>query len=307
MLALIDGDPLCYIAGFAAQKSIHTVQMGEVEIPFTDIELAREFASKHNGEFIKASRVEAEPLAHALQICKRHIQKCLDALHTTEYRVFLTGGSNFREEIATLVPYKGLRWGPEKREQVREQGQWLEWLEETDHLPPASPKPVHYQELKQYLIDHHNAITVEGAEADDACSVLSWQEWNKYKGLRLPLTCCCTIDKDLRMVPGLHFDYSKNQFNWVSEIEGQRSFWTQMITGDKTDNIVGLSESGGKRRTFKTDPIQKMEDPLEMYLYVRQGYEEKYGDNWEAAMTENGRLLHMRKEKGELWTLPISE
>ena len=107
MLALIDGDPLLYICGFATQKNQHRVTVGKRSLIFTDLKVARGFAEKHNGKLEKAVDLKVEPLAHALQICKRYIEKCKRALRTDEYKVYLTGKGNFREELATIVPLQG--------------------------------------------------------------------------------------------------------------------------------------------------------------------------------------------------------
>ena len=62
------------------------------------------------------------------------------AEHYDKHRVFLTGNSNFREEVAVSQPYKGDR--------------------------PAR-KPVHKDALREYLINEWGATVSDNKEADD--------------------------------------------------------------------------------------------------------------------------------------------
>jgi 5'-3' exonuclease len=51
-------------------------------------------------------------------------------------------------------------------------------------------------------------------------------------------------DKDLDQIPGNHFNYKKPEFYDISEDTAQLNLWTQVITGDSIDNIVGLKNYG---------------------------------------------------------------
>jgi len=90
---------------------------------------------------------------------------------------FLTGAGNFRDKIATIKPYKGNR--------------------------DPTHKPKYYNEIRDYLVGVWKAQMVEGHEADDAMAMAQWACPDRS-------TCIVTIDKDLNMIPGWHY-------NWVKE------------------------------------------------------------------------------------------
>tara|TARA_R100000231_G_scaffold128797_2_gene99973 strand:- start:6779 stop:7522 length:744 start_codon:yes stop_codon:yes gene_type:complete len=79
---------------------------------------------------------------------------------------------------------------------------------------------------------------VDRLEADDLMGMISSSE----TGVSV------TIDKDLRSVPGWHWNPDKEEKPvYVSEEEADRFFYTQWMTGDSTDNIPGLWRVGPKK------------------------------------------------------------
>jgi len=101
------------------------------------------------------------------------------------------------------------------------------------------PKPEWLPYARDYLQEKHGAIMSHPKlEADD------WMaDQQDVEGLS---TIICTIDKDLRMVPGRHYNLDKETCTVTSELEGERQFWYQMLIGDSADNILGLPGMGPK-------------------------------------------------------------
>ena len=120
---------------------------------------------------------------------------------------------NFRKEVATILPYKGQR---------------------------TSEKPHYWKQIRDFLLNHRGAILVDWIEADDAVSIEQMDSDKDYD------TVICSVDKDLNMIPGWHYNWRKDNFYWVDEITGIRSFYKQLLTGDKVDNILGLYGVGEK-------------------------------------------------------------
>lgn len=217
-------------------------------------------------------------------------------------KFFITdeGRSNFRFELARLLPYKAHR----------------------------GEKPQYYQHAREYLVDHWNAEVVVGQEADDAVAQAQWFHYRKLMGNLYDdtdVTCIAHIDKDINMVPGYHYYFDTNKLVWISELDGLRFFYTQLITGDKqVDNIPGLYQICKKKALAKyKDPIQEMTTEAEMYRHVFNLYEMNKPDSisklvdevtgevevvpypgTEAILTEIGNLLWMRREKGSPWVPP---
>ncbi len=136
----------------------------------------------------------------------------------TDYKLFVSGGNNFRYDIDPT--YKANRTGSDPK-----------WREA----------------LRLHLIKEWNAYECVGFEADDMCGVEQKEDGS---------TCIVAIDKDLLQVPGLHYSWPiirKNTivreglFREISKEEGMRRFFTQALTGDTSDNIKGIHGIGPKK------------------------------------------------------------
>jgi len=190
-----------------------------------------------------------------------HLNNIFKATKATCFTVYLTGKGNFREKL--YKEYKANR--------------------------KDAVKPFHYNAIREYLIDKWKAVVINGMEADDALSIA---QCKAEEGT----TIIHSADKDLNMVPGLHHSDKLGIYE-IDEITGLRNFYSQLITGDKVDNIPGLSEIAPKKRTYKTSPLDDMDDEIDMIDYVIKGYQEKYGErDWSEHFDLNSRLLWMLRE-----------
>jgi 5'-3' exonuclease len=128
-----------------------------------------------------------------------------------EWHVFVKGKNNFRYKI--FPDYKKRR--PEKHPII--------------------------DVLNQYLVDEFGAIEAHNAESDDY--VFSYSQLPENKGKAI----MCSVDKDLRQIPGIHYDYQKNKFIIVDEETAIYNLAIQMIMGDAADCIPGLRGYGPKK------------------------------------------------------------
>lgn len=212
-----------------------------------------------------------EPLPHALQIVKRTLTGILDTVNANRYTVVISHPVNYREQF--FPDYKMNR--------------------------DITHKPFWYKEIQNYLFEHHAAIYSEqGDEADDYLGILQMNYLMEDKE-----SIICSIDKDLNMIPGLHYNFSKNnEANGIYEIqdpEALRLFYQQIVTGDSADNIPGMYKKLGKKATKKyTDPIETMTNSREMYQYVLDLYE---GDK--AHVDLMGKLLWIKRDPN-WWSPP---
>jgi hypothetical protein len=220
-----------------------------------------------------------DPVAYACRSAKSFCRDVMHSLTVEGADIFLTGAGNYRKEYGfEHFPYKGNR---------------------------SEDKPHHYEDLRRYMIEDLGAVVVDGQEADDTLGILG------YAGSHV----ICTIDKDLDGVPGWHWNWKRKSLYSVSPEDADRFFYTQMLTGDSTDNIPGLFRMVGKKvMPAVKAPLADMTDPADMYAYVRSVYldgYEKVGmcmdeadevvDNW---LLKIGRMLWIRRVEGELWTPP---
>ena len=225
MKALIDGDILVYRMGFASENETESI---------------------------------------AVARCGEFIEDLLLFNGFGDYQGYLTGKTNFRNEIAVTAPYKGNR---------------------------KSAKPKHYQLLRDYMESAWSFTMIEDQEADDAIGIEAYaMEVGEY--------CICSIDKDLDMLRGDHYNFVKDQRYFITEEEGIKNFYKQLLMGDRVDNIIGIKGIG----TVKAERLLKeCKNENEMYLTVLEAY-----DGNAERVLENGRLLWIRRQPQQLWTPPGS-
>lgn len=207
------------------------------------------------------------------------INRILEAVGADEYQLYLTSDdkSNFRYDIATIKPYKGNR--------------------------KDLQKPYYYTHIRNFLIDHRDALEIRFMEADDAMAI------EQYKALKEGRkdTVICSRDKDLKMVPGYHYNWGagkqlEQEIWWQDEINGLRCFYKQLLTGDSTDNIPGLFGVGKSSKLMSV--IDNTDSELGMYNVVFEEYRKRFGNYAEQFLTENARLLWMLEEEGQEWIPP---
>jgi len=190
-----------------------------------------------------------------------------------DYQGYISGKGNFRHRYATILPYKGTR--------------------------SDDTRPVHYDAIRQLLVDAYDAKVAQGMEADD-CLGLAQTSADYLE------TCIVTVDKDLDMIPGVHYNWERDLKYEVEELDGVKKFYKQMLTGDMTDNILGLYGVGPKSALLKN--IQLMEHEEDMQGYVAEQYRARFGSYDLKFLEENAKLLWiLRSDKqnpfvgGEYW------
>lgn len=207
-----------------------------------------------------------EPLKTALRTTDKFVEDVIVfADHADffydEWRLFLTGKNNFRYEVAITHPYKGNR---------------------------TQPKPPHLQEIRKHLVGKWGALVCDGQEADDAIAIEATKLGDE--------SIMATVDKDFNQVPGWHYNFIKREHYHVDEDEATKFFYTQLLTGDSTDNIFGLERVGPKKAAKILEDCTNEE---EMYTACL----EAYGDF--KRLLENARLLWLRRKRNEMWEPPL--
>lgn len=241
----------------------------------------KEFKELHLGVDIDVEeRKEIQPVEFALGNVKTSVRAIQDVVGTN-MELYLTGRGNFREFIATILPYKGNR-------------------SEFD-------KPTHYQAIRDYLTTIWKAVIIEGQEADDEIGIRA-TAINEAQGEEQAVIV--SIDKDLDTIPGYHYNFVTGGKYKVSEDEARVNFYKQILTGDRTDNILGLPGVGPKTADAIIGDATK---ESMLFNIVRDEYNRRYPNGYDAgqgvmsadnAMLETGRLVYIRKREGEVWAFP---
>jgi hypothetical protein len=274
MNVFVDGDILVYRAAFATEYPKYMVRYG--------VDYVREFQYKRDAQEYLIEVEEQgyddagivadtvlEPVENALHVADgmlggiaSHFKKSVKDLN-----VVLTGKDNFRIDVATTKPYKGNR---------------------------TKAKPVHYDAIREYFIDKYGAIVVDGEEADDYVGHSHYARWF----FDPESSAIVSIDKDLDMIPGIHYNFIKETEYYVDEDEADRFFLWQLVVGDTGDNIPGIPGMGQKR----ADAILKDIPTSEAFSVIRSIYDKEFGEKAEAYFDEQASLLWIRRHEGQHWS-----
>lgn len=275
MIVHIDGDVIVYRAGFACEKWLYHASVNGVVTTFTSKREMEAWAFEKGlgpGDFTYEVEHVVEPLPNALYNVRSIVGAIASDLgvEREDVRLYLSGPHNFRVKRATIKPYKGNR--------------------------DPSHKPVHAAEIKAMMRREFNCIVSDGVEADDDIGTEHYEAW-----MRDPYsTVIATIDKDLDMIPGLHYNFVTKEQKYIEPDEGLWYFYRQLLMGDTVDNIPGIPGLGPVKATKLLPPIGSPE--VDLFDCVVAAYKKHYGDDkWCEALREVGDLLWIRRQRGIGW------
>lgn len=265
MQALIDGDIIVYRACTACEYTVYQLCIGGRVVK--EVRGRKDLLSVLDKlPFFSANEyVRLEPLSHVLYNINSIIDRIMQHGEFSTCKVFISGDTNFRTDLAKIQPYKGNR--PRQR-------------------------PYYYDAAREYLVKKHRAEVSVGCEADDLLGIYATAaDYNKVSVV--------TIDKDLDMIPGYHFNWVKGNMYYISPEEGMRNFYTQCITGDSVDNIKGCEGYGIK----KADKILAgAVDESDYITRVYTTYVNVYGTGLALQyFLENANLLWIMREPGVIY------
>ena len=263
---IIDLDSLMFKAGFTVESRIRHI------FDDTGKEIANFKYMKDLKEFLKEEGLKREDV----EIREDHIVgeerdaiKLLDILiadikshfEGADTTMYLGGEDNFRYEIKD--DYKANR--------------------------ANMPRPVHLAALTEYAISR-GANVPHGYEADDAVCIHAWDCIRNNRSFAI-----AGIDKDLRQIPGTHYDYGKAEIIEIDPYTADFNFYCQVLTGDTSDNIPGLKGIGIKKATKILEPC---DTEIEMY--------DACAGMWpdEDEMNISASLLYLLRSEDDKWQRP---
>lgn len=200
-------------------------------------------------------------------LCCSELGRMLDTIlaetNAETYQCYLTGSENFRYQV--YQDYKANRVN--------------------------TPRPVHLQAMRAYMVEQWGAVVSDGVEADDLVGIAQTAQED---------TCIAGMDKDLLMIPGKHYNYVTKQWRDVSNESAMRHFFYQLIMGDRADNIPGFD---GKMRDKVPQKIQhhinfinETNDTAELLAYVL----EMYNMDWQV-LCRNASCLWIHRVPDDYW------
>ena len=269
-LPLIDGDILLYEIGFCGE---YKDEMNEPRVREFDF-VADKFDERIT-EICEAVMNTSRPrIFFSLNEDLLPIWNRLNK-EQTEFK------KNFRLDVATSKVYKGQR---------------------------SKSKPFHYKNIFAYAISKYDCFVSNGIEADDLISVC----YNQLKHADYnPIIC--SRDKDLKITPGWHYGWpcgKQETFGpvYIDELGyiefykgklvggGLKLFYSQILTGDTTDNYGGAKGIGPKKALGIIDSCHNEQ---ELFQVCKNKYIEIYGTDWWDRMNEQAQLAWMIQELDE--------
>lgn len=190
-------------------------------------------------------------------------------------------------------------------------------------------KPEHLNTVRAYIGEELNSAIHFDQEADDGMAAANYAAVKRGES---NLSVIVSKDKDLRIPPGLHYDFDSEEVVdvddpfgsiWVDRSKkspkvlgwGTAFFWAQLLMGDTADNIAGLPIALIKDKQKKVGPIlaytllEDCKTDRECFdtcreLFKTSPYEwHDYRDGsettWGAHMLADMKLLWMRRQPSQ--------
>jgi 5'-3' exonuclease len=199
---------------------------------------------------------------------KTNLSKMLDAIYCDDYLMAVKGDGNFRDLVYS--EYKANR-----RKNVNNQNLFV---------------PV----LRKLMVMEDLAIEAHNREADDMLRI--WAEQCRMFDIDYIV---CSIDKDLKCIPGKHYLMHKEIMIDVSEADAMRHYYEQLLKGDPTDNIPGVPQVGEVKAGKILEPYSTEE---EFQDQVIEQYMGAYDEDWVHYLLANAKLIHLQRDVGDYFS-----
>ena len=266
MHLLFDLDGFVYRAAFSTQKTFRHVRLeegGDIVASFNYHKDMKEWLTQRELEqkevFIGKEIVIEEDYI-AKHNAKAIVNNVLETFPGASAEYYLTVTGNFRDLV--YDQYKANR---------------------------TADKPAHYKCVLDYYKKILSPTVVDGIEADDILAIRATSLGEEGKEW-----CIVSQDKDLKTVPGVHFDPVKMLIEVVDPWTADFNFYCQVLTGDSVDNIPGIYGIG-KQKAKRL--LEFCEDERDMYQLCLEQYKLRSvvkGERFDIAlMHRNCQLLFM--------------
>ena len=220
--------------------------------------------------------------------CDQFLKDILTLTQATHFLGAFSPDECFRKEIYRYAEYKGNR--PDKPEFVT---RWEDII-------------------KKHYATEYGFVTDPNLEADDIIAGVG----SMYRIANQAFTIC-SPDKDLRQVYGMHYDYRAKategglvdmQFPFeVTADKAHWNFWTQMLTGDESDNVAGVPGLGPVKAGKIIKDLQIDGDMISTRRSIEVHYKKHFGSFYGSLiMRETEDTLRLMVPVHSLWPKYVS-
>jgi 5'-3' exonuclease len=262
-VAIIDGDVMAY-------QACKPRWMKHAQTREDGVALIRLDANGKKVPLEYTADEDKEYLLTSWETFKRDLQKLVEDVFADTFVMAVKGSSDFRKRI--FPGYKMHRKDTDYGEQL------IRFV----------------TSIRELAVIEELAIRADGREADDLLRI--WAEEARANGHEIVI---CTIDKDLKCIPGLYHNTKKGTTEEISEFEATLFYYKQLLMGDATDGIPGIKGVGPKT----ADRLLKdVSSESEMQAIVVEQYAIAYGEQWLNQLLTNGKLIHLQRNFDDYFT-----
>jgi 5'-3' exonuclease len=149
--------------------------------------------------------------------------------------------------------------------------------------------------LREWAVANGYALEAHGQEADDYLRI--WAEEHRSRGEEF---CVVSIDKDLKCIPGYHYNPWTNTHLHQTEADAMQLYYRQIMMGDSTDGIKGIPKLGPKTAEKLTAHCKTHE---QYRIACIDAYMAAFpGDEWLEQLELNGALIHIKRSYDDVFT-----
>lgn len=189
---------------------------------------------------------------------------------------------------------------------VSDKNNFRKWKDE-NYKGNRPPKPEAWSLVRDY-IEKRGATSRSFLEADDVTAMNHHNSGGK--------TVLVDQDKDLDQIVGWRIVPSLTRggkivreatLRWIGEAEATHSFYSQLYTGDTSDNINGARGKPSNAKKTAEKVLEGCTTEWEMYCAILEEYLLHYDNNVAKAiyhLTLNANHLYMKRFPNDYWLPP---
>lgn len=263
MLLLIDGDVMGYTSctPIAEFRKKEQDHYDTIKVDENGHKVPLVFTEEEAERYLESSK----------RIFKSNLNALKERFWTDDFLMAVKGPGNYRDEL--YKEYKAKRG--------------------------TSPKPYIGRQfvplLREWMVSEGYAIPSTGREADDLLRMWALQATEVGDPYII-----CSIDKDLKCIPGTHFNLKTKEVVEMSPLAALKHYYAQLIAGDPTDNIPGIP---GVAMITAQKILRDVHTEKEFQEAVVGNYIAAFGEDWESMLLSNGKMIHIQGHEHDFFTI----
>lgn len=204
---------------------------------------------------------------------QKDLEELLEAVFCTDFLMAVKSGQSYRDRMYPIdLPADGAK---------------PKWGYKANRWKPEGERNKFVESLRELAIFEDLAVPAHDREADDLLRI--WANQAREAGGDYVI---CSIDKDLKCIPGMHYLMKQRVLITVSQEEADRHYYQQLLKGDPTDNIPGIPRVGDVKAAALLADCKTHDEFQEAVI---SSYIGAYGDEWFSYFLSNAKMIHLQQ------------